>query len=73
MIIRQENELQSLHAEFDLLKSDLALRMELTSELKVQVQNLEKEVHAAEEEACGATHKMNIALEDKKGLADQVA
>lgn len=44
----------------------------MTSELEVQVQNLEKKVHAAEEEAHGAAHKMNIALEEKKGLADQV-
>lgn len=72
MIAKQENELQTLRAEFDLLKSDLALRMELTSELEVQVQDLEKKVHAAEEEAHGVAHKLNNALEDKKGLADQV-
>lgn len=61
-----------MRAEFDLLRSDLALRMELTSELEVQVENLEKKVQAAEEKTRGATHKLNSALEDKKGLADQV-
>lgn len=61
-----------MQSEFDLLKSDLALRMELTSELEIQVQNLEKKVHAAEEEAHGAAHKLNVALEEKKGVADQV-
>ena len=72
IITKRENDLQTLRAEFDLLKSNLALRMELTSELEVQVQNLEKKVHAAEEEAHGATHKLNVALEEKKGFAHQV-
>lgn len=72
IITKHENELQTLRSEFDLLNSNLTLRIELTSELEVQVQNLEKKVHAAEEEAHGAAHKMNIALEEKKGLADQV-
>lgn len=71
MIVKQENELQTLRAEFDLLRSELALRMELSSELEAQVQTLEKKVHAAEE-ACGAAHKLSSALEEKKSLADQV-
>lgn len=72
MAAKHENDLQTLRSEFDLLSSDLTLRMELTSELEVQVQNLEKKVHAAEEEAHGAAHKLNDTLEEKKGLADQV-
>ncbi len=72
IITKQENELQTLRSEFGLLKSDLVLRMELTSELEVQVQNLEKKVHAAEEEARDAAHKLSIALVEKKGVADQV-
>lgn len=72
VIAKQENELQTLRSEFDLLKSDLTLRMELTSELEVQVQNLERKVHAAEEEAHGVSHKLNVALEEKKGTADRV-
>lgn len=71
-ITKQEDELQTLRAEFDLLKSDLALRMDLTSELEVQVDNLEKKAQAAEEEAHGAAHKLKIALEEKKDVADQV-
>lgn len=67
-----EQDLQTLRSEFDLLRSDLALRMELTSELQVQVQNLEEKVRAAEEEAQGAAHKLNIALEQKKVESDQV-
>lgn len=70
MISKQE--LLTLRSEFDLLKSDLVLRKELTSELEVQVENLEKKVHAAEEEAQGAAHKLSIALEEKKVVADQV-
>lgn len=46
--------------------------MELTSELKVQIQNLERKLHAAEEEAHGAAQKLTNTLEDKKGLSDQV-
>lgn len=72
MILKQENELQTLRAEFDLLRSELALRMELSSELEAQVQTLEKKVHAAEEEACGAAHKLSNTLEEKKSLANQV-
>lgn len=72
LITKQENDLQTLRVEVDLLKSDLALRMELTSELKVQIQNLERKLDAAEEEAHGAVQKLNNTLEDKKGLSDQV-
>lgn len=72
LITKQENDLQTLRVEVDLLKSDLALRMELTSELKVQIQNLERKRDAAEEEAYGAVQKLNNTLEDKKGLSDQV-
>lgn len=72
MLTKQENELQTLSSEFDLLKSDLALRMELNCELGVQVKDLEKKVLAAEEEAHGAVHKLGIALEEKKSVAHQV-
>lgn len=70
--LTSSKELQTLHAELDSLKTDLALRMELTSELEVQVENLEKKVHAAEEKEQASAYKMKMALEDKKGLADQV-
>lgn len=72
IVTKQENELRTLRSEFDLLNANLTLRKELTSELEVQVQHLEKKVHAAEEEAQGAAHKLNIALVEKKGLAHQV-
>lgn len=72
MTVKQENELRTLRAEFDLLRSELALRMELSSELEAQVHTLEKKVHAAEEEACRAAHKLSNTLEEKKSLADQV-
>lgn len=72
MLRINENKLQTLRAEFDLLSSDLALRKELTSELEVQVQNFEKKVHAAQEEAHSAAHKLHITLEEKKELSDQV-
>lgn len=70
MIPKQE--LQALRSEYELLSSNLALRMELTSELEVQVQNLESRVQAAEEEAQGAAHKLKIALEERNVNADQV-
>lgn len=70
MITKQE--LQSLRSDFDSLSSDLALRMELTSELEVQVQNLEMKLKATEEQAQGAAHKLSIAVEEKKVAADQV-
>lgn len=72
LITKQENDLQALCAEVDLLKSDLALRMELTSELQVRIQNLERKLHAAEEEAHGAAQGLRNTLEDKKSLSDQV-
>lgn len=55
-----------------MLSSDLALRMELTSELEVQVQNLEDKVHAAEEEAQGSANKLKVALEENKVVSDRV-
>ena len=72
VITKQENELQTLRSECDLLSSELTLRKELTSELEVQVQNLEKKVDAVEEEAHGAARKLNAALKEKKDLAEQV-
>lgn len=73
MLTVKENELQTLSSEFDLLTSDLTLRKEMSSELEVQVQNLEKKVQAAEEEAHSAVHKLNVALSEKKYLSDQVS
>lgn len=72
IITSQEIELQQLRAEFDLLKSDLALRLELTSELKAEVQNWEEKFHRAEEEKLGAILKLNMAYENQTGLTDQV-
>lgn len=72
IITSQEIQLQQLRAEFDLLKTDLALRLELTSELKVEVQNWEEKFRRAEEEKLGAIHKLNVALENQTGLTDQV-
>ncbi|XP_011607920.1 centromere protein F isoform X1 [Takifugu rubripes] len=72
IIISQENQLQQLYAEFDLLKSDLMLRMELTSELQAEVQNWEKKFQRAEEEKLVALHKLNITLENHKVVTDQL-
>lgn len=72
IIASQEIQLQQLRAEFDLLKSDLALRLELTSELKAEVQNWEKKLQRAEEEKLVAVHKLNMALENQTGVTDQV-
>ena len=72
MLSKQENELQTLRSEFDLLSSDLELRKELTSELQVQVQNLEKKAEAADEEARGAAQQLSVALGAKKSLAEEV-
>lgn len=72
MVAKQENELETLRAEFELLRSELDLRLELSSELEVQVQALEKKVHAAEDEAFGAARKLSNISEEKKSLADQV-
>lgn len=71
-IASQELQLQQLHAEFDLLRSDLALRLELASELKAEVQNWESKFQRAEEEKRGAVHKLNMALENQTGVSDQV-
>lgn len=71
-ITNQEKEIQTLHAEVDLLSSDLAMRKELNSDLEIQVQNLEKKVHAAEEKAQTAAHKLKLALNERKDLSDQV-
>lgn len=68
-----KQELQSLRSEFMLLESDLALRLELNSELQLQVQDLERKVQTAEEAAHTAAHKLSVALEEKKDAADQVS
>lgn len=68
----QAVELQQLRAEFELLQSDLALRLELTSELTAEAQNWEKKFQRAEEEKLGALHQLNVALENQTGVADQV-
>lgn len=72
IITSQETQLQQLRAEFDLLKSDLTLRLELTSELEAGVQNWEKKFQRAEEEKLGAIHKLNMALENQTGVTEQV-
>lgn len=72
LVAKQANELETLRADFELLRSELDLRLELSAELKVQVGSLEKKVLAAEDEACGAARKLNNASEEKKRLADQV-
>lgn len=72
IINKQGNELEALRSEFDLLSSDLELRKELNSELEVQIQNLERKLHAAEEEARDAACQLQIALEARKGLDDEV-
>lgn len=69
MVRKQQSKIQNLHVELELLNSDLALRKELTSDLEVQVQNLEEKLQAAEEEALGTAHKLN---KEKKELANQV-
>lgn len=71
-ITSQEIQLQQLRAELDLLKSDLALRLELTAELQAQVQNWEEKCQRADEEKLGAIHKLTLALESQSGLTDQV-
>lgn len=71
-VASQKMQLQQLHAEFDLLRSDLALRLELASELKAEVQNWENKFQRAEEEKRGAVHKLNVALENQTGVTEQV-
>lgn len=72
MITKQENELQNLRSESERLSSELMLREELSSGLEVQVANLERKVHAAEEAAQSAAQKLSVALEERTNLADQV-
>lgn len=72
VVAKQANELETLRAEFELLRSELDLRLELSSELEVQVRALEKKALVAEDEACGATQKLSTVSEEKKSLADQV-
>lgn len=69
---KREEEVRALLSEIDLLTSDLALRKELTSDLQAQVQNLEKKVDAAEEEARCAANKLNNVLKEKNSFSDQV-
>lgn len=70
--VEQANELENLRAEFELLRSELDLRLELSSELEVQVRTLEKKALAADDEACAAARKLSSVSEEKKSLADQV-
>lgn len=72
MIPVQELQLQQLQAELDLLKSDLELRMELSSELQAQVQTWEKRFQGAEEEKLGAIHELGVTLEKQKDVVKQV-
>lgn len=72
LITSQAHQLQQLQAESELLKSELALRSELTSELQAEVQRWEKKLQRAEGEKLSAIHKRDIALENQKGLTDQV-
>lgn len=72
VVAPQTNELETLRAEFELLRSELDLRLELSSELEAQVRTLEKKALAAEDEACGAARKLSTVSEEKKSLADQV-
>lgn len=72
VVAKQANELETIRGEFELLRSELDLRLELSSELEVQVGTLEKKVLAAEDEACAAARKLSNASEENKRLADQV-
>lgn len=72
VVAKQANELETIRGEFELLRSELDLRLELSSELEVQVGTLEKKVLAAEDEACTAARKLSNASEENKRLADQV-
>lgn len=72
VVAKQANELETLRAEFEMLRSELDLRLELSSELEVQVRTLEKKALIAEDEACGAARKLSTVSEEKKSLADQV-
>lgn len=72
IITSQEIQLQQLRAEFELLTSDLALRLELTSELQAEVQNWEQRFQGAEEARLGAVHQLNMALATQTGVTEQV-
>lgn len=72
VVAKQANELETIRGEFELLRSELDLRLELSSELELQVGTLEKKVLAAEDEACAAARKLSNASEENKRLADQV-
>lgn len=72
IISKQQQELQALRSELDCLNSDLEVRKEMTSELEIQVQNLEKKVGVAEEEARGAAHQLCSALETRDNLSSEV-
>lgn len=71
-VSNQEKELETLRSECDLLSSELQLRKELTSDLEVQIHNLEQKAQASEEAALAATHQLSAALEAKKSLSDEV-
>ncbi|XP_062303540.1 centromere protein F [Osmerus eperlanus] len=63
---RLQGELLSLHAHFDLLTSEMALRKELCAQLEVRVQ-------AAEEERCGSMEKLSVALEERREMEDKLS
>ena len=62
---RLQGELLSLHAQFDLLTSEMALRKELCSQLEVRVQ-------AAEEESCGSAQRLSAALKERREMEDKL-
>lgn len=70
IILKQE--LETVRSECDLLNSELRLRKELTSDLEVQIQNLEKKVQASEEAALDAAHQLSTTADATKSLSDQV-
>lgn len=72
VISKQQSDLKTLRSDFDLLSSELQLRTELSSEMKVQVHDLEKKAHAAEEQAQSVAQQLSNALEEKKSLSNQV-
>lgn len=72
VVAKQGNDLEALRAEFELLRSELDLRLELSSELEVQVRTLEKKALVAEDEACAAALKLSSVSEERKSLTDQV-
>lgn len=72
IILNQEKELETVRSECDLLNSELRLRKELTSDLEVQIQNLEKKVQASEEAALDAAHQLSTTVDATKSLSDKV-